>query len=152
MGSDCISSCSLLIFLLWRRRSLKMVDDGPWLYYKLANEPKSSGELKKKFNAYRPLKPQEKKKKKKKKDATSPTYRLSFKIRVKSLTRLFFWPNGYPQHMFLWRTDENYPSTIIKYPPYLIFSHVILLVLSCGGSYHNMHLNVQNSVYCHFLI
>ena len=29
----------------WRRRSLKMVDDGPWLYYKL-NEPKVSGELK----------------------------------------------------------------------------------------------------------
>ena len=32
-----------------------MVDDGPWLYYKLTNEPKGSGELKK-FNAYRPLK------------------------------------------------------------------------------------------------
>ena len=36
---------------LWRRRSLKMVDDGrteegPWLYYKLTNEPKGSGELK----------------------------------------------------------------------------------------------------------
>ena len=35
----------------WRRRSLKMVDghrtdDGPWLYYKLTNEPKGSGELK----------------------------------------------------------------------------------------------------------
>ena len=44
----------------WRRRSLKMVDgrtdgrrtpddgrtdDGPWLYYKLTNEPKGSGEL-----------------------------------------------------------------------------------------------------------
>ena len=25
----------------------------------------------------------------------------------------------YPQHIFLWRTDENYPSIIIKYPPYL---------------------------------
>ena len=22
--------------------------------------------------------------------------------------------NEYPQHMFLWRTDENYPSIIIK--------------------------------------
>ena len=38
----------------WRKRSLKMVDgrtddgrtDGPWLYYKLTNEPKGSGELK----------------------------------------------------------------------------------------------------------
>ena len=25
----------------------------------------------------------------------------------------------YPQHMFLWRTNENYPSIIIKYPPCL---------------------------------
>ena len=36
---------------LWRRRSLKMVDwqqtDRPWLYQKLTNEPKGSGELKK---------------------------------------------------------------------------------------------------------
>ena len=31
--------------------------------------------------------------------------------------------NEYPQHMFLWRTDENYPSIIIKYPPYLSFSY-----------------------------
>ena len=23
--------------------------------------------------------------------------------------------------MFLWRTNENYPSVIIKYPPYLVF-------------------------------
>ena len=35
----------------WRRRSLKMVDrqrtdDRPWLYYKLTNEHKDSGELK----------------------------------------------------------------------------------------------------------
>ena len=29
--------------------------------------------------------------------------------------------NEYPQHMFLWRTGENYPSIIIKYPPYLVF-------------------------------
>ena len=29
--------------------------------------------------------------------------------------------NEYPQHMFLWRTDKNYPSIIIKYPPYLFF-------------------------------
>ena len=28
-------------------------------------------------------------------------------------------PCEYPQHMFLWRTDENYPLIIIKYPPYL---------------------------------
>ena len=38
-----------------------MVADGPWLYYKLTNEPKGSGELKKKYNAYRPLKLKRKK-------------------------------------------------------------------------------------------
>ena len=27
--------------------------------------------------------------------------------------------NEYPQHMFLWRNKQNYPSIIIKYPPYL---------------------------------
>ena len=27
--------------------------------------------------------------------------------------------NEYPQHMFLWRTKENYPLIITKYPPYL---------------------------------
>ena len=27
--------------------------------------------------------------------------------------------NEYPQHVFLWRTDENYPWIIIKYPSYL---------------------------------
>ena len=27
----------------------------------------------------------------------------------------------YTQHMFLWRTDENYSLIIIKYPPYLFF-------------------------------
>ena len=27
--------------------------------------------------------------------------------------------NEYPQYMFLWRTIENYPSIITKYPPYL---------------------------------
>ena len=57
--------------------SFKMVDDGPWLYYKLTNEPKGSGELKK-FNAYRPLKLKRKKKdakkkKKKKNFADLPT-------------------------------------------------------------------------------
>ena len=50
-----------------------MVDDGPWLYYKLTNEPKGSGELKK-VNAYRPLKLERKKKRGKKKDfADLPT-------------------------------------------------------------------------------
>ena len=29
--------------------------------------------------------------------------------------------NEYPQHMFLWWTDKNYPSIIFKYPPYLFF-------------------------------
>ena len=27
--------------------------------------------------------------------------------------------NEYPQHMFLWRTDEDYTSIIIRYPLYL---------------------------------
>ena len=31
----------------------------------------------------------------------------------------------YPQHLFLWRTDENYPSIIIKYPHYLVFWTVL---------------------------
>ena len=25
----------------------------------------------------------------------------------------------YPQHTFLWKTEENYPLFIIEYPPYL---------------------------------
>ena len=29
--------------------------------------------------------------------------------------------NEYPQHMFLQRTEENYPSINIKYPPDLFF-------------------------------
>ena len=135
----------------WRRRSLKMVDDGPWLYYKLTNEPKGSGELKKKFNAYRPLKLKRKKKKEVEKK-TLPTYRLSFKIRVKWLTRLFFLGLMSTHNMFLWRTDENYPSIIIRYPLYMVFSQVILLVLLCSGLYHIIHINVQKSVYCHCLI
>ena len=36
-------------------------------------------------------------------------------IRI-ALARRFWWV---PQLMFLWRTDENYPSVIIKYTPYL---------------------------------
>ena len=28
--------------------------------------------------------------------------------------------NEYPQRMFLWRTDKNYPSIIIKYPHYSV--------------------------------
>ena len=36
--------------------------------------------------------------------------------------RVFCSPtNEYPQHTFLRRTDENYLSIIIKYPPYLFF-------------------------------
>ena len=31
----------------------------------------------------------------------------------------------YPQHLFLWRTDENYPSIVIKYPHYLVFWTVL---------------------------
>ena len=34
---------------------------------------------------------------------------------------LFRDSNEYPQHMFLWRTDKNYPSIIIRYLPYLFF-------------------------------
>ena len=33
--------------------------------------------------------------------------------------------NGYPKHMFLWRTDENYPSIIIEYPSYLFFCKLL---------------------------
>ena len=29
--------------------------------------------------------------------------------------------NEYQQHMFLWRTDKNYPSIISKNLPYLFF-------------------------------
>ena len=29
--------------------------------------------------------------------------------------------NEQPQHMFLWRSKENYPSNIIKYPPCLFY-------------------------------
>ena len=29
--------------------------------------------------------------------------------------------NEYPQHMFLWRTDKNCPSIIIKYPPIVAY-------------------------------
>ena len=31
--------------------------------------------------------------------------------------------NVYPQHMFLWRIVQNYPSIITKYPPYLFHWH-----------------------------
>ena len=34
--------------------------------------------------------------------------------------------NEYPQHVFLWRTDDTYPSVIIKYPPDLFFCSVLL--------------------------
>ena len=30
--------------------------------------------------------------------------------------------NGYPQHMFLWRNNENYPSVVPTQPPYLFHS------------------------------
>ena len=36
-------------------------------------------------------------------------------------TLSFYWFCHVVAHMFLWRTDENYPSVIIKYPPYLFF-------------------------------
>ena len=35
--------------------------------------------------------------------------------------------NEYPQHMFLWRTDKNYPSVIIKYPPYLVICLILMV-------------------------
>ena len=38
--------------------------------------------------------------------------------------------NEYPQHTFLWRIGENYPSVIIKYPPYLFYwSHLVKWVV-----------------------
>ena len=33
--------------LMFARMDRRMTDDGPWLYYKLNNEPKGSGELNK---------------------------------------------------------------------------------------------------------
>ena len=39
---------------------------------------------------------------------------------VKSQGILFVHEGGHPV-MFLWRTDKNYHSVIIKYPPYLFF-------------------------------
>ena len=38
--------------------------------------------------------------------------------------------NEYPQYMFLWRIDENYPSIVIKYPLYLVFWNRYIRVLS----------------------
>ena len=49
-----------------------MVDDGPLLYYKLTNEPKDSGELKK-VECLPTLKPHEKKREVKKNIADLPT-------------------------------------------------------------------------------
>ena len=34
--------------------------------------------------------------------------------------------NEYPKHVFYWRTEENYPSIIIKYPPYLFHCKIKL--------------------------
>ena len=31
----------------------------------------------------------------------------------------------YPQHMFLWRSTENYPWIVIKYPPSLLFQELL---------------------------
>ena len=45
--------------------------------------------------------------------------------------------NEYPQHMFLWRTDKNYPSIIIKYPPYLFHC----LVLCAGLPEYPFHMD-----------
>ena len=39
--------------------------------------------------------------------------------------------NEYPQHMFLRRTDKNYPLIIIKYPPYLFHWYKALCVEPC---------------------
>ena len=36
--------------------------------------------------------------------------------------------------MFLWRTDDNYPSIIIKYPPYLFHCVVGKVLHSCYGN------------------
>ena len=35
--------------------------------------------------------------------------------------------------MFLWRTDENYPSVIIKYLPYLVFFFFFFFFFSFEG-------------------
>ena len=63
--------------------------------------------------------------------------------------------NEYPQHMFLWRNVENYPSIITKYPPYLFhwilfrtftqLAHVLTTWLICGSLTHFIR-NTTDSV------
>ena len=56
-----------------------------------------------------------------------------------STHNICFWrgdSNEYPQHMFSCRTDENYPSIIIKCPPYLfhcLLPHQLALLGSKWG-------------------
>ena len=33
--------------------------------------------------------------------------------------------NEYPQHMFLWRNNQNYPLIVTKYPPYLFYCKLL---------------------------
>ena len=35
----------------------------------------------------------------------------------------------YPQHMFLWRNNKNYPLVILKYSPYLFYTVQSTLML-----------------------
>ena len=48
----------------------------------------------------------------------------------------------YPQHMFLWRTDENYSSIIVKYPPYVFFWWAFIF---CGVVCYHSHAHEQPS-------
>ena len=48
--------------------------------------------------------------------------------------------NEYPQHMFLWRTDKNYPSVIIKDPPYL-FDDNKRIIFHISPLKHNLQLS-----------
>ena len=45
-GFDWSSGLEKKIFENGGRTDGRQMDDGPWLYYKLTNEPKGSGELK----------------------------------------------------------------------------------------------------------
>ena len=54
--------------------------------------------------------------------------------------------------MFLWRTDENEPSVIIKYPPYLVFWTTVESELEFTDSAPDEHFRctLQAKIVLHF--
>ena len=62
----------------------------------------------------------------------------------------------YPQHMFLWRTIENYPLIIAKYPPYLVLSRSMAKTyeIECASSEQSdrlAQLQSLKSLHCNLL-